>query len=100
MVAGFDGGNTITSDAGALLLGDRPGDRAGPAVRRFFTATVADRVEQGLATLVGERVFALALAYEDLVDHATLRHDPVPAAVMGKLAARRPAAQLWPASRS
>ena len=44
-----------------------------------------EQVEHGLATLVGQRVFALALGYEDLVDHDTLRHDPVLAAVTGKL---------------
>ncbi len=90
VVAGFDGG-TITSDAGALLLGAT--DRAIGLVRRFaacFTDDRSpDRVEHGLATLVGQRVFALALGYEDLVDHDALRHDPVLAATMGKLAARR-----------
>ena len=90
VVAGFDGG-TITSDAGALLLGAT--DRAIGLVRRFaacFTDDRSpDRVEHGLATLVGQRVFALALGYEDLVDHDTLRHDPVLAAVTGKLGARR-----------
>ena len=45
--------------------------------------------EHGVATLVGQRVFALALGYEDLVDHDTLRHDPVLAAVAGKLGAGR-----------
>ncbi len=90
VVAGFDGG-TITSDAGALLLGAT--DRAIGLVRRFASCFVdhraADQVEHGLATLVGQRVLALALGYEDLVDHDTLRHDPVLAAVTGKLTARR-----------
>jgi hypothetical protein len=91
VVAGFDGG-TITSDAGTLLLGAT--DRAIDLVRRFAACFVdhrsAEQVEHGVATLVGQRVFALALGYEDLVDHDTLRHDPVLAAVAGKLAARRP----------
>ncbi|RPI33343.1 MAG: IS1380 family transposase, partial [Hyphomicrobiaceae bacterium] len=90
VVAGFDGG-AITSDAGTLLLG--AADRAIGLVRRFaacFTDhRAADQVEHGLATLVGQRVFALALCYDDLVDHDALRHDPVLAATMGKLAARR-----------
>ena len=90
VVAGFNGG-TITSDAGALLLGAT--DRAIGLVRRF-AACFTDhrsphRVEHGLATLVGQRVFALALGYEDLVDHDQLRHDPVLAAVAGTLGARR-----------
>jgi hypothetical protein len=90
VVAGFDGG-TITSDAGALLLGAT--DRAIGLIRRFAACFTdyrsPDRIEHDLATLIGQRVFALALGYEDLVDHDTLRHDPVLAAVNGKLAARR-----------
>ena len=90
VVASFDGG-TITSDAGTLLLGAT--DRAIGLVRRFAACFVdrraADQVEHGVATLVGQRVFALALGYEDLVDHDQLRHDPVLAAVTGKLTARR-----------
>ena len=90
VVAAFDGG-TITSDAGALLLGAT--DRAIGLVRRFAACFVdqrsAEQVEHTLQTLVGQRVFALALGYEDLVDHDTLRHDPVLAAVTGKLSARR-----------
>ena len=90
VVAAFDGG-TITSDAGALLLGAT--DRAIGLVRRFAACFVdhraPDQVEHSVATLVGQRVFALALGYEDLVDHDTLRHDPVLAAVIGKLTARR-----------
>jgi len=90
VLAGFDGG-TITSDAGTLLLGAT--DRAIGLVRRFAACFADQRapeqVEHDLATLVGQRVFALALGYEDLLDHDTLRHDPVLAAAMGKLAARR-----------
>ena len=90
VVAGFDGG-VITSDAGALLLGAT--DRAIGLVRRFAACfedhRSADQVEHSVATLIGQRVFALALGYEDLVDHAQLRHDPVLAAVTGKLTARR-----------
>lgn len=90
VVAGFDGG-TITSDAGALLLGATDG--AIGLVRRFAACfadqRAAGQIEHGVATLVGQRVFALALGYEDLVDHDSLRHDPVLAATMGKLTARR-----------
>ena len=91
VVAAFDGG-AITSDAGALLLGAT--DRAIGLVRRFAACFVdhraPDQVEHALTTLVGQRIFALALGYEDLVDHDTLRHDPVLAVALGKLAARRP----------
>ena len=100
VVAGFDGG-TITSDAGALLLGAT--DRVIGLVRRFAACFVdhraADQVEHSVATLVGQRVLGLALGYEDLVDHDQLRHDPVLAAVTGKLSRaprglRRPGRQV------
>ena len=42
-----------------------------------------------MATLVGQRVFGIALGYEDLNDHDELRHDPVLAVLAGKLEARR-----------
>jgi hypothetical protein len=42
-----------------------------------------------MATLVGQRVFAIALGYEDLNDHDELRHDPLMAVLAGKLTARR-----------
>ena len=33
-------------------------------------------IEHELRTLVGQRVLGIALGYEDLIDHDTLRHDP------------------------
>lgn len=90
VVAAFDGG-AITSDAGALLLGAT--DRAIKLVDRFAVcfqdARRAELIEHGVATLVGQRVFGIALGYEDLNDHDELRHDPVMATLAGKLAARR-----------
>jgi hypothetical protein len=90
VVAGFDGG-AITSNAGALLLGAT--DRAIGLVRRFAAcfrdARAPERIEHEVATLVGQRVFGIALGYEDLVDHDQLRHDPVLAVLAGKLTARR-----------
>jgi hypothetical protein len=90
VVAGFDGG-TITSDAGALLLGEA--DRAIGLVHRFAACFQDGRVracvEHEVATLIGQRVFGLALGYEDLIDHDHLRHDPVLAVLAGKLSARR-----------
>src|ERR687883_393598 len=90
VVAAFDGG-AITSDAGALLLGAT--DRAIRLVERFATCfqdgRAAEWVEHTVAMLVGQRVFGIALGYEDLVDHDRLRHDPALAVLAGKLAARR-----------
>ncbi len=88
--AGFDGG-AISSNAGALLLG--AADRAVGLVDRFAgcfqDSRRSDLVEHEVRTLVGQRVFGVALGYEDLNDHDWLRHDPVMAVLAGKLAARR-----------
>jgi Transposase DDE domain group 1 len=87
VVAGFDGGD-ITSNGGALLLGQV--DR-GLGLMRRFAACFTDRrdprfVEHQLETLVGQRIFGLALGYEDLNDHDELRKDPTFAVLAGKLA--------------
>ena len=90
VVAGFDGG-AISSDAGALLLGET--DRAIRLSERFascFTdARMAELVEHGVHTMVLQRVIGIALGYEDLNDRDELRHDPVLAVLAGKLAAKR-----------
>jgi hypothetical protein len=91
VVAGFDGGD-ITSNAGALLLGQL--DRGLGLVQRFAECFVDRRdpslVEHLVATLVGQRLFGLALGYEDLNDHDELRWDPTFAVLAGKLKAIRP----------
>jgi hypothetical protein len=46
-------------------------------------------IEHELRTLVGQRVFAIALGYEDLNDHDELRHDPLMAVLAGKLTTKR-----------
>jgi len=90
VVAAFDGG-AMTSDAGALLLGET--DRAIGMMRRFAACfhdvRQQDLIEHEVVTLVGQRVFGIALGYEDLNDHDELRHDPIMAVLAGKLEARR-----------
>jgi hypothetical protein len=90
VVAAFDGGE-VTSDAGALLLGAT--DRAIGLVTRFAACfddgRVQAQVEHTIEAMVAQRVFGIALGYEDLVDHDQLRHDPVLATLAGKLTARR-----------
>ena len=90
VVAGFDGGK-ITSDAGILLLGQA--DRVIGMTKRLagcFTDTRDVRfIEHTVTTLVRQRVFGIALGYEDLNDHDELRHDPVLATALGKLEANR-----------
>lgn len=90
VVAAFDGG-TITSDAGAVLLGST--EQAIRLIDRFARCFRDQRcpelIEHEVSTLVGQRVFGIALGYEDLNDHDELRHDPVMAILSGKLAAKR-----------
>src|SRR5436309_12755022 len=90
VVASFDGGK-MTSDAGALLLGAT--DQAIRLVDRFAECFADSRapelIEHTVGTMVGQRIFALALGYEDLVDHDQLRHDPTMAVLAGKPSARR-----------
>src|SRR3954451_4314398 len=85
LVAEFDGGR-VTSDAGALLLGAT--DRAIRLVDRFASCFRDGRhpafVTHRVRSLVGQRIFGLALGYEDLVDHDDLRHDPVLGVLLGR----------------
>jgi hypothetical protein len=85
VVARFDGG-TMTSDGGALLL--RRTDRRLNLLPRA-AACFCDRrhpayVEHSVEQLIAQRVYGLALGYEDLSDHDQLRHDPLLAVVSGK----------------
>jgi hypothetical protein len=88
--AAFDAG-LVTSDAGALLLGAT--DRAIGMMDRFGACFHDERrqdlIEHEVTTLVGQRVFGIALGYEDLNDHDELRHDPMMAVLAGKLEGRR-----------
>jgi hypothetical protein len=90
VVAAFDGGE-VTSDAGALLLGAT--DRAIGLVTRFAVCFDDGRaqaqVEHTIEAMAAQRVFGIALGYEDLIDHDQLRHDPVLATLAGKLTAKR-----------
>jgi hypothetical protein len=86
VVADFDGG-MVSSDAGALLLGET--DKAIGLVERFSACFRDSRnqiyVIHEIETLVAQRVFGLALGYEDLLDHDELRRDPVLGVLLGKL---------------
>ncbi|MCK1340977.1 IS1380 family transposase [Bradyrhizobium sp. 38] len=88
--AAFDGG-LVMSDAGALLLGatDRAIDLVGRFANCFRDHRRQELIEHAVGTLIGQRVFGIALGYEDLNDHDELRHDPLMAVLAGKLQARR-----------
>ena len=78
VVARFDGG-TMTSDAGGLLL--RETDRRLNLLPRlaqcFLDGRDPARVQHSVEEMVAQRVYGLALGYEDLNDHEQLRQDPL-----------------------
>jgi Transposase DDE domain group 1 len=90
VVGTFDGGE-ITSDAGALLLGQT--DNAIGLVSRladcFQDARCPALVVHQLPAMLRQRIFGIALGYEDIVDHDQLRHDPVLGVLGGALISKR-----------
>jgi hypothetical protein len=85
VLADFDGGD-ISSDGGALLL--RETERLTGIIRQFAACFTdhrnPDLTEHTVGELIAQRVYALALGYEDLNDHDDLRTDPLLATVVGK----------------
>ena len=85
VLASFDGGD-ISSDGGSLLL--RKTEELTSVIHQFAACFTDHRnpelIEHSLEHLVAQRVYALALGYEDLNDHDDLRHDPLLATVVGK----------------
>src|SRR5229473_1640904 len=81
----FDGGS-ITSDAGGLLL--REVEKRTNIIGQFASCFTDYRdpelVEHGVAELVAQRIYGLALGYEDLNDHEELRRDPLLAVLVEK----------------
>jgi Transposase DDE domain group 1 len=85
VVARFDGG-TMTSDGGALLL--RETERRLNLLPRLAACFHDERdsryISHSVQELIAQRVYGLALGYEDLSDHDQLRHDPLLAVLNGK----------------
>jgi len=83
--AQFDA-SRISSDGGALLL--REVDEALGIMKQVTTCFQdhrrADRIEHTMEELLRQRVFGLALGYEDIADHDLLRSDSVLALACGK----------------
>jgi hypothetical protein len=85
IVARFDGG-TISSDGGAFLL--RQTDRLLNLIPRlgkcFLDGRNQSLVEHSVSEMLAQRIYGLALGYEDLNDHEQLRKDPVFGILAGK----------------
>jgi hypothetical protein len=76
----------LTVDGGALLL--RQVDRRLDLLPRFADCFLdgrdPGRIQHSLAAMLGQRVYGLALGYEDLIDHDELRHDTLLALLAGR----------------
>src|SRR5436189_1037493 len=85
VVAEFSG-ERLTTEGGALLL--RAADRKMGLLRRvvrcFRDARDPQRIEHELAEMLAQRIYGLALGYEDLNDHEQLRNDPLLGVLVGK----------------
>ena len=85
VVAEFSGG-TISSDGGGLLLQET--DARMNLLARFSECFLDGRdpalIEHSVEQMVRQRVYALALGYEDLNDHDQLRQDPLLGLMAGK----------------
>jgi hypothetical protein len=85
VVADFSGG-TLSTDAGALLL--REVDRSLGLTRSLAECFADGRnqvwVEHSVQEMLAQRIYGLALGYEDINDHQRLRLDPLMAAACDK----------------
>jgi hypothetical protein len=93
IVARFDGG-TISSDGGAFLL--RQTDRHLNLLSRLAECFLDGRnpllVQHSIEEMLSQRVYGLALGYEDINDHEQLRSDPVLGILAGRTDLDRPLA--------
>jgi hypothetical protein len=85
IVARFDGG-TISSDGGVLLLRqtDKRLDLLPRLAQCFLDGRNQNQVEHSIQEMLSQRIYGLALGYEDLNDHEQLRNDPLLGVVAGR----------------
>lgn len=83
--AGFTAGQ-VSSDGGALLLrqADHKINLLGRVAACFTDRRSPVLVQHQLAEMLAQRIYGLALGYEDLNDHEQLRHDPLLSVLSGK----------------
>jgi len=85
IVARFDGG-TISSDGGSLLL--RQTDQRLNLLPRlaecFLDGRNQEQIEHSILEMLSQRIYGLALGYEDINDHELLRKDPVFSILAGR----------------
>jgi len=93
IVARFDGG-TISSDGGALLLRqtDQRLNLLPRLARCFLDRRNQEQVEHSVLEMLSQRIYGLALGYEDINDHEQLRTDPVFGILAGREELEQPLA--------
>jgi hypothetical protein len=91
--ASFTAGQ-VSTDGGALLLRetDRKINLLGRLVGCFSDGRKQEQVEHSVAEMLSQRIYGLALGYEDLNDHEQLRTDPVFGLLSGKRKLEEPLA--------
>jgi Transposase DDE domain group 1 len=93
VTARFDGGK-ITSHGGALLL--RQVEQRIHLLSRFSDCFLDSRdqtrVQHSVCEMLSQRIYGLALGYEDLNDHEQLREDPILMLVSGSAKPEQPLA--------
>jgi hypothetical protein len=85
VVAQFEG-SWLTTEGGSLLLrqADRKIGLLGRVARCFTDYRQPERIEHRLEEMLAQRIYGLALGYEDLNDHEQLRQDPLLGVLAGK----------------
>lgn len=93
IVARFDGG-TISSDGGAVLLRqtDHRLDLLPRLAQCFLDGRDQGRVQHSVQEMISQRVYGLALGYEDINDHEQLRSDPLFSVLAGREELEKPLA--------
>ena len=83
--AGFTAGQ-VSTDGGSLLLRETDGriNLLGRLTGCFSDGRNPEQVKHRLAEMLSQRIYGLALGYEDLNDHEQLRNDPLLGVLSGK----------------
>ena len=91
VIANFDGGS-ITSDAGIVLLSelDQKLEITASFAKCFQDHRNSSYVHYPIDRLLAQRIYAIALGYEDVNDHDKLRNDPALAIALDRISHIKP----------
>src|SRR6202171_4910896 len=93
VVAEFEG-SWLTTEGGSLLLRQADGQLGllRRVARCFTDYRQPEQIEHRLEEMLAQRIYGLALGYEDLNDHEQLRQDPLLGVLAGKRELSQPLA--------